>query len=53
MTFIDLGANEGLYSLFAARRVGPTGTVIAVEPSAREYERLVANLRACRDAGRI
>jgi FkbM family methyltransferase len=45
MVFIDGGANDGLYSLFAARRVGPRGTVVAVEPSRREYNRLLANVR--------
>lgn len=45
MVFIDVGANEGLYSLFAARRVGLAGQVLAVEPSAREATRLRLNLR--------
>lgn len=45
MTFIDVGANDGLYSLFAAKRVGPTGTVLALEPSSREFARLERNLR--------
>lgn len=45
MTFIDGGANDGIYSLFAAKRVAPEGTVIAVEPSSREYDRLRANVR--------
>lgn len=44
MTFIDVGANDGYYSLFAARRVGPTGKVIAVEPSSRERAHLQRNL---------
>jgi len=44
MTLIDVGANEGLYTLFASRRVGPGGRVIALEPSTRELERLQANL---------
>jgi FkbM family methyltransferase len=44
MTVVDVGANEGLYTLFAARRVGPSGRVIAVEPSSRERGRLEANL---------
>jgi FkbM family methyltransferase len=44
MVFLDGGANDGLYSLFAARQIGPEGIVIAVEPSEREYERLIANL---------
>ena len=44
MTFVDGGANDGIYSLFAARRVGPGGAVLAVEPSGREHRRLLANL---------
>jgi FkbM family methyltransferase len=44
MTFVDAGANDGLYSLFAARRVGPAGCVWAFEPSQREAERLRQNL---------
>ena len=31
-TFFDLGANCGFYSLLAADAVGPTGSVLAVEP---------------------
>ncbi len=41
MVFIDVGANEGLYTLFAAPRVG---SVLAIEPSSREFERLRANI---------
>ena len=44
MVFLDIGANEGLFSVFASRRVGPTGKLIAFEPSHRELERLRANL---------
>lgn len=44
MTFIDVGANDGLYTLFASRNVGPTGRVIALEPSSREFARLERNL---------
>jgi FkbM family methyltransferase len=40
MTFVDVGANEGVFSLLAAQRVGPAGRVLAVEPSDREMERL-------------
>lgn len=40
--FIDIGANEGLYTLFASKLAG---TVISVEPSHREYDRLQANLQ--------
>jgi FkbM family methyltransferase len=45
MTFIDAGANMGLYSIFAARRVGPRGKVLALEPSAREFEILQKNVK--------
>jgi FkbM family methyltransferase len=44
MTFVDAGANDGIYSLFAARRVGRSGTTWAFEPSQRELDRLSANL---------
>lgn len=33
MTFIDIGANFGTYSLIAAAEVGETGRVIAIEPA--------------------
>lgn len=45
MVFVDVGANDGLYSLFASRRVGVEGTVLAIEPSGREFKRLQANIR--------
>lgn len=44
MTFVDVGANDGIYSLFASRRVGAAGQVWAFEPSRREFNRLKANL---------
>jgi FkbM family methyltransferase len=44
--FVDIGANEGFYTLFAARRVGPQGRVYAFEPSPRERARLDANIEA-------
>ena len=45
MVFLDGGANDGLYSLYASRRVGAAGRVLAIEPSPREFERLGANIR--------
>ena len=44
MTFVDVGANDGYYTLFAARKVGPGGRVIAIEPSSRERAHLRRNL---------
>lgn len=44
-TFIDIGANMGLYTLFAASRVGETGRVVAIEPSAREMKILESNVK--------
>ena len=32
-TFVDVGAHTGLFALEAARRVGPTGVVLAIEPN--------------------
>jgi len=43
MCFVDAGANEGVYTLFAASRVGSAGRVWAFEPSPREFARLAAN----------
>ena len=45
MVFVDCGANEGLYTLFAASRVGRAGAVLAFEPSPREFARLRWNCR--------
>lgn len=44
MVFVDVGANEGLYTLFASKRVGSGGLVFAFEPSTREFERLEQNV---------
>lgn len=40
MTFLDVGANVGYFTLLASSRVGPKGRVIAVEPSGYAYRRL-------------
>jgi FkbM family methyltransferase len=45
MTFLDAGANEGVYTVFAAECVGNTGAVWAFEPSQREFKRLQQNLK--------
>ena len=44
MTVLDVGANEGVYTVFAAKRLGSDGTVWAFEPSQREVSRLRCNL---------
>lgn len=40
MTVVDVGANCGLYTMLAARRVGAGGRVVAIEASPREQARL-------------
>lgn len=45
MTFIDVGANLGYFTLLAARLVGPSGTVHAFEPARGTYELLAHNSR--------
>jgi FkbM family methyltransferase len=44
--FIDLGANEGYFSVFASGLVGPHGAVIAVEPQTRLQSVIKTNLEA-------
>lgn len=44
IVFLDIGANDGLFSLFASRYVGEDGCVFAFEPSEREFARLQANI---------
>jgi FkbM family methyltransferase len=46
MIFVDVGANMGLYTLFAARMIGEHGRVLAIEPSTRECGRLLKNVEA-------
>lgn len=45
MTFVDVGANVGLYSVVAAHCVGPSGRVIAFEPQLSLAERFWENIR--------
>lgn len=41
---LDVGANVGAIAFALARRVGPSGRVIAFEPGLLTYERLVSNI---------
>jgi FkbM family methyltransferase len=45
MTFFDIGANIGVYALFASKRVGPRGKVVAFEPQAQTFSRFLENIR--------
>ncbi|GEM_PF-1427740 len=44
-TFVDVGANVGLYTVAAARAVGPTGHVVALEPTPGVAEVLRQNVQ--------
>lgn len=46
MTFVDVGANWGYFSLVAANRVGDTGRVISLEPHPRMAATLRTNVTA-------
>jgi FkbM family methyltransferase len=48
-TVIDVGANMGAHTLEFARVVGPRGRVMACEPTAYVFARLLANLAANAD----
>lgn len=43
--FIDVGASFGYFSIVATDAVGPSGRVMAIEPSSRDYARLVDNIQ--------
>jgi len=51
MTFLDVGANRGYYTLLASQKVGHDGRVIAFEPSPRErlFLRINLLLNHCRN----
>jgi FkbM family methyltransferase len=42
--FLDLGANEGFFSVIASKLVGPMGRVVAVEPQSRLGPVILKNL---------
>jgi FkbM family methyltransferase len=44
MTFLDVGANWGYFTLLAAKLVGASGAVVALEPDPRLFPMLTANL---------
>jgi FkbM family methyltransferase len=44
MTFVDVGANWGYFTLLAATLVGPNGRVISIEPDPRLFSILEANV---------
>ena len=43
-TVLDVGANFGMFSVLAARLVGPNGRVVGFEPASDNVARLAANL---------
>jgi FkbM family methyltransferase len=43
-TVVDIGANIGCFTIYAARAVGPTGRVIAVEPASETFSQLRRNV---------
>jgi FkbM family methyltransferase len=43
-TVFDVGANVGIFSILAARLVGPDGCVVGFEPAADNLERFAVNL---------
>jgi FkbM family methyltransferase len=45
MTFLDIGAYHGLYSVMAAKKLGRAGRVVAFEPSLRERRKMQLHLR--------
>ena len=45
MTFLDVGANEGIFSVVASEKLRGMGRVVSFEPSPREYRRLRLHLR--------
>ena len=53
MTFVDVGANFGWFTLAAARQVGPAGRVIAVEANPDTFDMLATNVEINGFADRV
>jgi FkbM family methyltransferase len=51
-TFVDLGANEGYFSILASKKVGKNGKVFSIEPQQRLWEVIEKNyeLNYCANA---
>lgn len=45
MTFVDVGANIGSYSLFVAEKSGNTAHIVALEPHPQTFQKLQFNLQ--------
>lgn len=50
---VDIGANAGLYSLYAALHAGSGSRILAIEPAADMIARLLFNIALAQSAGRI
>ncbi len=45
MVFFDIGANQGFYTLLAAKMVGPSGKVFSFEPVPSQLKKLKRNIK--------
>lgn len=43
-SFMDIGANNGYYTIWASQIVGENGKVFSIEPNPHAYERLIRNI---------
>lgn len=44
LTVYDVGGDQGILTLFFAKRVGPVGQVITFEPNPRSHQRILTNV---------
>ena len=44
LTVYDVGGYEGIFTLFFARRVGPSGSVVTFEPNPRNFRKITDNI---------